>query len=142
MRLSLLLMFMLFAFLASSQKTENYTPKEKVVVKATTFGLTFEKRHIELGKVKRGEKRETEFIFKNTGTEDIVIEIVSACECTSLDWPSRVKPGETGRIGVVFDSTEKEASETIEIDINLQNREKDTGYKRLEIISYSFELIP
>lgn len=104
--------------------------------------MEFETRHIDLGSVKQGEKREFDFFFTNTGTEDIEIEIVSACECSTLDWPVKaVKPGERKKINVIFDSTEKEESETVEIDINLKNRDPDNGYKRLEILSFSFELV-
>jgi len=130
-----------FCLNIQAQKTLHYTPMTKPN-SVEKFGIQFDSRHIGLGKVKRGDKREFEFKFTNTGTEDIHIEIVSACECSTLDWPTRaIKAGEIGIINVIFDSTEKEESETIEVDINLKNREADTGYKRLEIISFSFELI-
>ncbi len=133
----------LMTFGVSAQKAENYTKPAVVPFKKPAFGMTFDTRHIDLGKIKKGDKRSTSFVFTNTGTEDIEIEIVSACECTTLDWPRLpVKPGKQGEISVVFDSSEKDESETIEIDINLKNKEADTGYKRLEIISYSYELIP
>lgn len=139
MRLYSFILLLFVTQLMFSQKGLNYTPSDE----RPAFGMTFDQRHVDLGKVKRGEKRSTEFTFTNTGKEDIEIELVSACECTTLDWPSHaIKPGEKGTIKAVFDSTEKEESEKIEIDINLKNREADTGYKRLEIVSYYFELIP
>lgn len=123
---------------ALSQKTDDYSI-EKV---ESVFDMAFDRKHHDFGKVKRGEKVTTQFSFTNKGTEDIVIELVSACECTTLDWPRKaVKPGEKAVIDVVFDSTEKEESETIEIDINLKNRDPKTGYPRLEILSYTYELI-
>lgn len=141
-RIGALFICMLSIFALDAQKAENYTPAPGSVQKSV-FGMQFEKRHIDLGKVKRGDIRETEFVFTNTGTEDIIIELVSACECTTLDWPRKpVKPGERGRIDIIFDSSEKEESETIEVDISLKNREPGTGYTRLEIVSYSYELIP
>ncbi len=140
---NILLCFLLciISLCVCAQKTQHYTPAPQGVNKKV-FGMSFQQRHFDLGKVKKGEKRDITYSFSNTGTEDIVIEIISACECTTLDWPrSGIKPGETAEIKAVFDSSEKEASETIEIDINLKNKEADTGYKRLEIVSYSFELI-
>ena len=121
-----------------AQKTDDYS-----VVKAEkVFNMDFERRYHDFGKVKRGDKVTTQFSFTNKGTEDIEIELVSACECTTLDWPRKaVKPGEKAVIDVVFDSTEKEESETIEIDINLKNRDPKTGYPRLEILSYTYELV-
>jgi len=142
MRILLLIFGLLFTTGLSAQKTENYTRAAVNKQASKSFGMSFETRHQDLGKVRKGEQRKTSFVFSNTGTEDIEIEIVSACECTTLDWPRHpVKPGEKGEISVIFDSSEKEESETIEIDINLKNKEPDTGYKRLEIVSYSYELV-
>ena len=104
--------------------------------------LEFEQKHIDLGEVKKGEKRETAFTFTNRGNEDIKIELVSACECTTLDWPRRaIPPGGTGTIDIIFDSGQKDKSETIEVDIHLKNTDPKTGYPILEIVSYSYKLI-
>lgn len=103
--------------------------------------MTFEDEAIDLGQVKRGEKREFEFKFENTGSEAIEIEIVSGCDCTTLNWPSRpIKPGETGVIKTTFDSTEKEESETVDVDITLLNTDKKTGRQIFKIVTFKFEL--
>ena len=103
--------------------------------------MTFEAPHVHIGDVKKGDKVEMEFPFTNTGTEDLKIEIVSGCECTTLDWPRKpIKPGDTAFISAIFDSNEKEKSETVEIDINLENTDPDSGYPMFKIISYTFEL--
>ncbi|RMG82727.1 MAG: DUF1573 domain-containing protein [Bacteroidetes bacterium] len=104
--------------------------------------MHFDKRMIELGKVKKGEKREMTFSFKNMGDTPLEIDIVSACDCTTLDYStSPVKPGETGVIKAVFDSSEKEESETIDIDIYLKNVEPGSDMPIMEMVRYSFELI-
>ena len=104
--------------------------------------MTFEKTYIDLGKVKKGEKREFSFEFTNTGTESITIDLVSACECTTTDYPVLpITPGKKGKIDVVFDSTEKDASETIDVDIFLLNRD-EKGNTIVERVQYYFELIP
>lgn len=103
--------------------------------------LTFEKTEIDLGVVKKGEKREGSFQFVNTGSEAIVIDIVSACECTTLEWTTdEVKPGGIGSVDFIFDSSQKEASETIDVDINLKNTDPKTGGPKLIIVSYKYEL--
>ena len=105
--------------------------------------MKFDSRHHDFGEVKKGEVVQTSFRFTNTGEEDIEIEIISACECTTLDWPRKpIKSGATGTIHVSFDSAKKEESETIDIDINLKNRDPETGYPRFEIITYTYTLIP
>ncbi|NNE27296.1 MAG: DUF1573 domain-containing protein [Saprospiraceae bacterium] len=104
--------------------------------------MEFDKRHKDFGKMVRGEKRNSVFTFTNTGNEDIIIDLVSGCDCTTLDWPRLpIAPGAEGAIDVLFDSSEKEESGTVEIDIYLKNKDPKTGYGMLEIVSYSFELI-
>ena len=103
--------------------------------------MHFDEVHQDFGVVKKGEKRKTQFEFTNKGNEALEIEIVSGCECTTLDWPRKpIQPGEKGTIDVIFDSSKKEESETVEIDINLKNKDPKTGYGMLKIISYSYIL--
>jgi len=110
--------------------------------KKSLVEMTFENEAIDLGEVKKGESREFEFTFENTGSESIEIEIVSGCDCTTLDWPIRpIKPGETGTIKTTFDSTEKEESETVDVDITLKNTDKKTGRQIFKIVTFKFELI-
>lgn len=102
--------------------------------------LHFPVDHITLGQIERGDMKEMKFHFINNGNEDIKIEIVSGCECTTLDWPRLpIKPGAKGYITALFDSTEKEHSETVEIDINLENNDPKTGYPMFVRVQYDFE---
>ncbi len=104
--------------------------------------MTFSSPHKNIGQIKKGDTYEMEFHFSNTGTEDLKIEIVSGCECTTLDWPRKaIKPGESGIISAIFDSTEKEKSETVDIDINLENIDPKSGYQMFVRVSYTFELV-
>jgi hypothetical protein len=92
--------------------------------------------------VKRGEKHEHTYRFRNTGTEPVQIAIITSCDCTTLEWPEgRVfQPGDRGVIHAIFDSTEKEASETVDIDIILEQRdEKDRAI--LFTVQYVFVLV-
>lgn len=103
--------------------------------------LTFEKKSVDLGQVKRGEKRSFSYKFTNTGEENVRILLASACECTEVEWPTKViKPGETGIIVADFDSTTKEKSETAEIDIILENTNPESDSPLFYILQYKFEL--
>lgn len=103
--------------------------------------ISWEAPHIHIGTVKKGEVIEMEFKFTNTGIEDLVIEIASGCECTTLDWPRKpIKPGESGAISAIFDSEQKEKSESVAIDVNFANDDPNTGYPLMETVSYTFEL--
>lgn len=103
--------------------------------------VTWDKKSIELGPVKKGEKREMFFEFTNTSGQDIKIDIVDACECTKVDFPrGTIAPKGKGRLDVVFDSSEKEADETIGITVVFANTDKD-GNPIIESVEYKFQLV-
>ena len=104
--------------------------------------MKFEVETYDLGPIKKGEKREFSYTFTNVGKEDIQIDLVSGCDCTTLDWTRLpIKPGDTGTIEVIFDSTEKEDSDPVDVDIYLKNLDPKTGHPMLKILDYSFQLI-
>jgi hypothetical protein len=71
--------------------------------------LSFEKPGYDFGKIKEGEKVHYDFKFTNTGKSPLIISNATAtCGCTIPEWPKEpIKPGATGVIKVVFDSTGK-----------------------------------
>jgi len=121
----------------TTQATVQPSEKEKVFPI-----MTFNTKHINLGDVKRGEVKEFEFTFINTGTAPLKIDLISSCDCTSTQYPPmEVQPGEPGEIMVTFDSAEKEESETIDIDIFLRNEDPVTGAPMIEMLQYTYNLI-
>ncbi len=124
----------------TQSSTQPTTQPSAIGVKAPI--MTFETKMIDLGDVKRGEIREFEFKYTNTGNAPLKIELVSSCDCTTTEYaPMEVQPGEPSEIKVVFDSTEKEESETIDIDIFLQNEDPVTGIPIIEMLQYKYNLI-
>ena len=104
--------------------------------------MSFENKFLDIGTVNRGDVRKFEFPFTNTGNAPIKIDLVSSCDCTTTKYPTReILPGESHKILVTFDSTEKEESETIDIDIFLTNEDPVTGAPMLEMLQYKFDLI-
>jgi peptidoglycan-associated lipoprotein len=108
--------------------------------------LVFNTREINLGKVKKGEKREFEFEFTNQGEVPAEIDLISACECTTTDFEHKpINPGEKAKIKVTFDSADKTAPETIDVDIILKNeipypKDPKIMYPLIERVKYSFDL--
>ncbi|MEZ4988509.1 MAG: DUF1573 domain-containing protein, partial [Saprospiraceae bacterium] len=106
--------------------------------------MDFEQRTHSLGKVRKGEQRSFSYTFTNKGDSALVIDLISACDCTSTNQDELVgktiEPGQSATINVVFDSTEKDESETIDIDIYLRNNDAN-GNPIMEMLQYSFELI-
>jgi peptidoglycan-associated lipoprotein len=105
--------------------------------------MRFEKKLIDLGVVKKGEKREMDVNFINGGNVPIELELVTSCECTTLEWPvgKVFKPGEKGTIHAIFDSTDKEVGETTDIEIILKQNDPVTKNPKIYVVQYKFELV-
>ena len=136
------------SFVACAQKNvapviEKAIPKT-TPVKMSKSGMTFDQSTIDIGTIKRGEFKEIEYIFTNTGTEDIAISQVSTCDCTEvLKRPYLpIKPGAKGTIKVKFESSKKELGDDVDpvdIDIWLEKEDPVTGMPVLEQIAYTFK---
>lgn len=76
----------------------------------------------DFGSIREGELVEYSFRFKNTGSEPLVVNNVSAsCGCTVGDKPQApVKPGELGFIKVKFNSANRpgEAHKSVTVSSN------------------------
>ena len=104
--------------------------------------VSWDKKMVKLGDVKKGETRSFFYEFTNTSGEDIQIEIVDACECTKVEFPRGIlENGKKGRLDVVFDSAEKNEAETISINVIFKNKHPN-GVPRIEIVEYKFGLLP
>lgn len=106
--------------------------------------MTFPERTQHLGMVKKGEKRNLTFPFKNEGEGDMSISIITACECTSTnqdDLRGKIfKPGEGGVLKVTFDSSEKDYSELIDIEIILDQFYGKDEIPIIEKVYYDFDI--
>ena len=124
--------------------TEQVEMTKEVAIIPTTAPMpkmTFEKRLVHLGKIKKGDQIPISYTFTNTGDADLEIDLISVCDCTTVkERPYLpIKPGEKGRIDVVFDSNQKDESETIEIDIWLKHIDPVLDMPVLERLQYDFE---
>ena len=112
-----------------------------MIGQGTVPTMQFDVETYDLGPIKKGEKREFSYTFTNIGDENIEIDLVSGCDCTTLEWTRLpIKPGDQGSIDVIFDTTEKEDSDPVDIDIYLKNIDPKTGHPMLKILDYSFQL--
>lgn len=71
--------------------------------------LEFLEKEFDFGAITSGDKVEHIFKLTNTGKSDLLIKNATAtCGCTVPDWTKApIKPGETGEVKVIFDSTGK-----------------------------------
>jgi hypothetical protein len=76
--------------------------------------IDFAELEYNFGTVIQGEKVSHSFEFTNNGTGNLVISNVKAsCGCTVPKWTKEpIKPGKTGTIEIIFDSTNKDGKQT------------------------------
>ena len=115
----------LLAFSCTSKKVFTQTQEASINIEEKTVEplpiMTFVQDTIHIGKLIEGESRKMSFEFTNTGDAVLDIELVTACKCTSLDWPPEpIPPGEQGVITVEFNSTgfKGEVLKTIDVIAN------------------------
>ncbi len=104
--------------------------------------LTFDKKMVDLGTVHKGDKKVMTFQFTNTGNQPIEIELITSCECTTLEYPQykTFKPGDRGGFRATFDSSEKEIGETTDIDVILKQNDPKTHHPIHYVLQYKFDL--
>jgi len=81
--------------------------------------LNLESKVVEFGSAKAGEPVLAEFTFTNTGKQDLNIrDIKTNCDCTEASTDnSTVKPGESGKVMVTFDTDGKKGMQHQQITI-------------------------
>lgn len=81
--------------------------------------ISFNKTVHEFGKIKQGEVMNTEFVFTNTGKQELKIHKTKAsCGCTASDPEKSVlKPGESSKIKVTFNSAGKKGAQNQSVTI-------------------------
>ncbi len=103
--------------------------------------MQFEERQVDFGSLKQGDIRRHTFRFVNRGDTPLRIALVSACDCTTVDYSSLpVKPGGSGQLEVAFDSSTKSEGETISLDIILENTVPGSGEPIVETLEYRFSI--
>jgi len=98
-------------------------------------GMKFEKEVYDFGRIKPGEVIDYKFQFKNTGNAELVIENATAtCGCTTPSFPFiPIAPGESGYIGVTFDSKGKIGKQKPAITLTT-----NMGKKKIYLEGYVF----
>jgi len=99
----------------SAKKGAKPYERPQIMFKETTYNF---------GKIIQGEKIEHTFHFTNAGRADLVLSKVStSCGCTATHYPHYpIKPGDSAKIDVVFDSHNKKGvqNKTITVLTNTQ----------------------
>ncbi|HOJ90465.1 MAG TPA: DUF1573 domain-containing protein, partial [Saprospiraceae bacterium] len=80
--------------------------------------VVFDSTKYHFGVVYEGDKVEREIFFTNVGEGDLLIELVTACECTQLDWSRLpIKKGQRSKISISYNSKGKDGPQIVDVDI-------------------------
>lgn len=127
MRIFLLASAFVLCISCNDKKSNNHLSPNLINNPASASGaenkdlpvFEFTETRFHFGEVKEGEKVSHTFMFKNTGTADLVIANVSpSCGCTIPEWSKEpVKPGADGKIDVTFNTAGKSGMQSKTISI-------------------------
>ncbi|MBK8485224.1 MAG: DUF1573 domain-containing protein [Saprospiraceae bacterium] len=96
--------------------------------------LVFDSTNYHFGSLKQGSLLKKEIYFTNPGPGDLVIELMSACECTSLDWSRLpIKPGTRSPIKIIYNSKDKIGPQIVDIEITA-NTNPPTTYCKFNLL--------
>ena len=93
-------------------KTEKSKENPKDAPQTTEPVITFKKIEHDYGTIQKGDNGTCEFVFTNTGKEDLVLtNVYSSCGCTVPEWPKEPIPAkksavikvkyDTNRVGTI-----------------------------------------
>lgn len=113
------------AFAQTDKVAPGATPAVAPADNKNAAEMTFDVEEFNFGTIKQGESVTREFIFSNTGKEDLIISNAQgSCGCTVPVYPKEaIKKGEKGTIKVTFNSAGKMGMQdkTVTITSNAKN---------------------
>jgi hypothetical protein len=107
------------AVVTEKTKPVEQTPKMEIDTAGKPAKILFDSSAYHFGNVKLGEVLKKEIHFTNEGPGDLLIELISACECTKLDWSRLpIRKGSRSTIKLAYDSKkEKEGPHIVDIEV-------------------------
>ena len=135
------LILFLFAFSCDSSSNKKETKSENIASSSMTSSsespiMSFDKTLHDFGTIQEGETVETIFTFTNSGKSDlIIVDARGSCGCTVPEYPKNtpIPPGESGKIRVSFDSSNKPnmQQKTVTISANTDSGRETIRIKAL-----------
>jgi hypothetical protein len=109
----------LLAFSCSGSNSKSAGDSSTDINSVSNAGIEFKEYEHNFGKVAEGEKIAYVFIFKNSGTSDLVITSASTtCGCTVPKYNvNPISPGKEGTLEVVFDTSGRSGMQTKTITV-------------------------
>ena len=136
-----LLVVLLLAFSCDNSSNKKETKSENNASSSMTSSsespiMSFDKTLHDFGTIQEGETVETIFTFTNSGKSDlIIVDARGSCGCTVPEYPKNtpIPPGESGKIRVSFDSSNKPnmQQKTVTISANTDSGRETIRIKAL-----------
>ena len=136
-----LLVVFLLAFSCDNSSNKKETKSENNATSSMTSSsespiMSFDKTLHDFGTIQEGETVETIFTFTNSGKSDlIIVDARGSCGCTVPEYPKNtpIPPGESGKIRVSFDSSNKPnmQQKTVTISANTDSGRETIRIKAL-----------
>ena len=103
-------MKLLIIFLSLLSFTEVSAQQDGSKKPLSAAEISFREKQFEFGDINQGEKVSKKFVFRNTGSEPLMIlNVQTTCGCTASDWPKTpIPPGDSSSIQVTFSSAKKQ----------------------------------
>jgi ribosomal protein L19 len=117
---------------AQEKKTASVGEVKPAAVNSSTAEISFAKDLHDFGTISKGDNGTTEFTFKNTGKEPLIISNAQgSCGCTVPLWPKEpIAPGASSSIKVTYDTKRVGAfTKTVTITSNAQTASKTITIK-------------
>ncbi len=128
---TLLVLIVMLALSCNTNKKEHVNANQ--LSKEGTPKIQFDTSYYDFGNLIQGEQAAFTFKFKNTGTADLIIrDAYSTCGCAVPSYSKEpIKPGDSGKIDVIFDSTGKRGLQykTVVLKLNTKISEKSLSIK-------------
>lgn len=99
---------------AAPAATPMAAPATPAAPAGPTTTMSFDNLEHDYGTITSGEKVQYAYVFKNTGSEPLIISNAKgSCGCTVPEWPKEpIAPGASSEILVQFDSSNKSGNQS------------------------------
>ncbi len=115
------------------QKQDSVKVESPKIIFSGPPKLHFDSTHYHIGTIKQGEIKNFELSFINAGTELLEIKLISACECTTVDWPVLPIPsGVQKKLKISYNSKDKKGLQIVDLDI-MTNMPEDRIFIKFEL---------
>lgn len=105
---------------SASSDSGRLSPEKQLQVQDTQgFAvIRFDSSAYQFGAIRKGTVLEKEIFFANIGSVPLVIDQMTACECTTLDFTRLpIPPGARVPLKIRYDSKDKSGPQIVDIDI-------------------------